>query len=106
MTGLFQERNHTMTAKKIDYLEKSSDGATVDIKLRRSYEFNGVKTSSIRMREPTVRDQLTTSEMQGSDARREIATFANLCDVKPSDIESLSMADYQRIQMAYGSFLD
>ncbi len=95
-----------MTTKKIDYLNKTADGAHVDITLRRAYELNGVKTSTLRMREPTVRDQLTTSEMQGSDARREVATFANLCDVRPIDIESLSMADYQRLQMAYGSFLD
>lgn len=88
------------------YLKPTDDGAYVDITLRRAYEFNGVKTSALRMREPTVRDQLATSEMQGSDARKEITTFANLCDVKPSDIESLAMADYQRIQLAYGSFLD
>ena len=92
--------------KNSTYLKPTEDGAHVDIILRRPYEFNGVKMNTLRMREPTVRDQLATSEMQGSDARKEITTFANLCDVLPKDVESLAMADYQRIQMAYGSFLD
>lgn len=96
-----------MTAKKSpSYLKTTADGAHVDITLRRAYSFNGVSTSTLRMREPTVRDQLATSEMQGSDAAKEIATFANLCDVTPDDIQNLAMADYQRIQLAYGSFLD
>lgn len=95
-----------MAKKTPEYLKLTTDGAHVDITLRRAYEFNGVSTGVLRMREPTVRDQLVTSEMQATDARKEITTFANLCQVKPDDIESLSMADYQRIQMAYGSFLD
>lgn len=94
------------TKKAPEYLKPTADGAHVDITLRRQYSFDNVPVSTLRMREPTVRDQLTTSEMQGSDARKEIATFANLCDVTPANIESLSMADYQRLQMAYGSFLD
>lgn len=94
-------------AKKIpDYLKPSTDGAFVDVTLRRKYKLNGVDTNAVRMREPTVRDQLTTSEMQCSDALKEITTFANLCDLVPDDIQSLSMADYQRLQLAYGSFLD
>ncbi len=92
--------------KKPEYLKPSADGAFVDVTLRRKYKLNGVDTDAVRMREPTVRDQLATSEMQCSDALKEITTFANLCEVSPDDIQSLSMADYQRLQLAYGSFLD
>ena len=94
------------TKKTPEYLKPTTDGAHVDITLRRQYMFDNVPVSTLRMREPTVRDQLATSEMTGSDARKEIATIANLCEVTPANIESLAMADYLRLQAAYTSFLN
>lgn len=35
----------------------------------------------------------------------EIRLFANLCEVAPAVIEDLHMADYQRLQELYQSFL-
>jgi hypothetical protein len=92
--------------KKPAYLKQSDDGSFVDITLRRPYLFAGVKSDTVRMREPTVKDQIVASEMTGSDALREVRTFANLCDLAPSDIENIGSPDYARLQTAYTSFFD
>lgn len=92
--------------KKPDYLKPSDDGAFVDVTLRRQYLLAGVKTSVVRMREPMVKDQIVASEMKGSDAVREVQTFANLCGVAPGEIEELGSPDYNRLQTAYTSFFD
>ena len=52
----------------------------------------------ISMREPTVEDQLAVAK--GSDAEREIALVANLCDLTPSEVKSLSLRNYRRVQAA------
>lgn len=78
----------------------------VDVKLSRSFEISGAKTDTVRMREPTVRDQEAAGNMQGSEATREITTLANLCEVSPDDIRNLSMRDYRRLQSAYLTFID
>lgn len=93
-----------MATKKPDWL-KEGPGYT-DITLSRAVDIAGVQTTSVRMREPTVRDQEAASEMSGSDAAREIATFANLCELAPDDIRNLPLRDYKRIQTAYMGFID
>jgi hypothetical protein len=60
---------------------------------------------NITMRRPKVRDMLASDKAKGSDAEKEIALFANLCEVAPVDIESLDMVDYQALQKAYQGFL-
>lgn len=67
---------------------------------------NGLDQGSLRMREPTVDDQIVHDEMKGSDALREVTMFANLCEVSPADIRKLSLKSYRRVQEAYGGFLD
>ena len=44
--------------------------------------------------------------MGGSDAAREIQTFANLCEQAPDDIRRLPLKDYKRLQAAYVNFID
>jgi hypothetical protein len=78
----------------------------VDVKLNRAIVIGGVKTDTVRMREPTVADQEAAGAIQGSDATREIITFANLCTLAPDEIRSLSIRDYKRLQSAYVSFID
>lgn len=89
---------------KTEYLTPG-DGF-VDVKLARAIEVAGVKTSVVRMREPTVADQETAGAIQGTDATREIVTFANLCTLAPDEIRSMTMRDYKRLQAAYVSFID
>jgi phage FluMu protein gp41 len=95
-----------MATKKPEYLKISADGSYIDVTLRRAYDLAGTKTSSVRMREPTVADQLAASEMTGSDARREIQTMSNLCGLAPDEIMTLSSPDYARLQAAYTNFFD
>jgi hypothetical protein len=87
-----------------DYL--SYNGGHCDVELARPTTFtNGIEQSKLRMREPTVEDQIVHDEMRGSDAIREVTMFANLCEVSPGDIRKLSMKSYQRVQEAYAGFL-
>lgn len=62
-------------------------------------------TQALTMRRPKVRDMLAADKAKGSDADKEIAMFANLCEVAPADIEALDMADYKALQQAYSGFL-
>ncbi|PKG50325.1 phage tail assembly protein [Halomonas sp. MES3-P3E] len=88
-----------------DYLSYS--GGYCDITLARPVTFaNGIEQKVLRMREPTVDDQIVHDETKGSDAIREVNMFANLCEVAPEDVRKLSMKSYQRVQKAYAGFLD
>lgn len=78
----------------------------VDVKLSRAIEIGGVKTDTVRMREPLVSDQEAIAAMQGTDATREITSIANLCTLAPDEIRSMTMRDYKRLQAAYTSFID
>ena len=61
--------------------------------------------AQVQDREPTVGDQLVADEMKGSEAAKEIATLANLCQVAPDDIKRLTLKDYKRLQAAFLGFL-
>nr|DAV41212.1 MAG TPA: tail assembly chaperone protein [Caudoviricetes sp.] len=78
----------------------------VDITLSRPVDIAGAAVSTLRMREPTVGDQLVAEKMRGEPADRELTLFANLCEVMPDDLKRLPMRDYKRVQQAYSSFLD
>lgn len=78
----------------------------VDIKLTSPLTIAGAEVKALRMREPTVADQLASEETKGTDAAREIAMFANLCEVAPDDIKRLTLKDYRAVQKAFAGFLD
>ena len=65
----------------------------------------GAKIDRLFLRRPKVRDMLAGDKAGGSDAEKEIRTFANLCEVSPETIEAMDMADYKRLQEAYANFL-
>lgn len=77
-----------------------------DIDLTRPLEIEGAPVSTMRMREPTVNDQVIASESKGSEAAREIAMFSNLCEVSPDDVRRLPLRDYKRLQRAFMGFTD
>lgn len=83
-----------------------NDNGYIDIELGKSLEIDGAKIAAIRMREPTVGDQLAMDEMKGSDAAKEISLFANLCEISPSDIKRLTLKDYKQLQKAFANFMD
>lgn len=94
-----------MAKKNPEWLKENADGS-FDITLSRPADIAGVKSATLRMREPTVADQEVASEMNGSDAAREITVFANLCDLAPDDIRKLPLREYKRLQTAYLAFID
>lgn len=77
---------------------------TEDIKLAVPIMVNGVETPVIRMREPTVRDQLAANKVNGDDAEKELVIFANLCGLAPNDLHSMKMRDYTKLQAVYAGF--
>lgn len=76
-------------SERPDYISETPDGGVAITLL------NG---RQIAMREPTVEDQLAVAK--GSDAEREISLVANLCDLSPSEVKSLSLRNYRRVQAA------
>lgn len=87
-------------AKKVE----PTDAGYVDIELSRPIEIDGVQVTTLRMREPTVADQLILEDMKGSDATKEVTLVANLCEVTPDDIKRLTLRDYRKVQKAFSGF--
>lgn len=88
-----------------EYLTYSADGHC-DIELDRMVALaSGVEVGALRMREPTVEDQVRHDEAKGSEAAKEIATMAHLCEMSPEDIKRLPLKSYKRLQEAYQGFL-
>jgi Phage tail assembly chaperone proteins, E, or 41 or 14 len=77
----------------------------VDVALSRPLSVSGAEVKALRMREPTVADQLVSEEMKGTDSAKEIAMLSNLCDVTPDEIKSLTLRDYKKVQAAFLAFI-
>ena len=90
-------------SKTPDYIQEGE--GFVDITLSRPFEVHGTKVTTVRMREPTVGDQLA-ADGKGGAAAQEIAMMTNLCEVGPDDIKRLPLKDYKRLQTALLLFID
>lgn len=75
-----------------------------EVTLSRPAKINGVETAVLKLREPTAGDLERFQESKGSDARREVEAFANLCEASPDDIRNLPVRDYSRLQAGYALF--
>lgn len=93
-----------MSDKTPDYI-KEGEGF-VDIELSRGLQIGAAKVGTVRMREPTVNDQLAADASKGTDAEKELAMMANLCELAPADIKAMPLRDYKRLQTAYLGFID
>lgn len=91
--------------KKPSWIKIGEDGS-VTVTLSRPFEINGAKLSYLVLREPTVDDQIVSSETRGSDVIKEVTLFSNLCTVAPSDLRRLPARDYMRLQAAFANFID
>lgn len=74
------------------------------ITLSKPVTINGTSVTELRMREPKVKDMRIARKGTPDDADQEIALFANLCEVRPADIDELSLVDYKKIQEAFQDF--
>lgn len=77
----------------------------VDIELSRPIEIDGAQVKVLRMREPTVADQLMLDDMKAGDATKEVTLVANLCEVTPDDVKKLKLRDYRKVQEAFAGFI-
>lgn len=93
-------------AKANPNVKLNDAGDAADITLSKPLDIGGTKLTALRMREPTVKDQLVMDESSGGAAKKEVSFFAHLTGQAPSDIERLPMRDYQRMQDAYSLFID
>jgi hypothetical protein len=75
------------------------------INLQYPVEIDGAKVSVLHLRRPKVRDLIAASKAGGVDpVQREVRLFSNLCEITPETVEELDIADYTKIQEAYGDF--
>lgn len=84
----------------------ANDTEYKEIVLKKPIDIDGAKITTLRMREPTVEDQLTAEKFSGSDGERELMTFANLCEVAPADLKKMTMRDYKGLQTAFLAFIN
>ncbi len=74
------------------------------ITLKYSVTIDGTTYAELNMRRSKVKDRLAVSSMQGTDERKEITLFANLCEVSPRVMEELDETDYANVQKVYVGF--
>lgn len=79
---------------------------SVEIKLRTPLKINGVETSVLTMREPTVGDQLAVDLKGGAPGQREKNLIANLCEIPTESMLEMTLHDYLNVQRAFTGFLD
>lgn len=79
---------------------------TVDIQLSKPITIIGAPISVLRMREPTVGDQMAMDKNGGTPAEQELSLVANLCMVAPADLHQLSLKDYKKVQAALQAFVE
>ncbi|MGE4169151.1 MAG: phage tail assembly protein [Candidatus Margulisiibacteriota bacterium] len=75
-----------------------------DIELSSPIEIDGTEIAALRMREPTVADQLAADAVKGGDSAKEVNLFANLCEITPDTIKRLTLKDYKKVQEAFVFF--
>lgn len=78
---------------------------TTTIKLKHPITVDGVEIKQLALRRPKVRDMIAADKGGGGDAEKELRVFSNLCEVTPSVLEELDLADYLALQGAYQDFL-
>ena len=77
----------------------------VEIVLDHPVEAQGATVTTVSMRRPRVADQLAAEKTPGGDGAREVALFANLCQVAPDTIRAFALSDYLEMQRVFRDFL-
>ena len=82
----------------------SSKRPSETIKLQFPVVIDGANVTTLVMRRPTVRDQLSFEEGKGSEARKVVNMLANLCEVTPDTIMDLDQSDFTRLGEVLSGF--
>ncbi|MCG9107774.1 phage tail assembly protein, partial [Laribacter hongkongensis] len=56
------------------------------ITLKKPIQLNGITVNQLRMREPTLGDQLDVNQLAKSNEEREIMMLSRLCDCAHTDL--------------------
>lgn len=75
------------------------------IKFSREYQFNGEWTDELKMREPTIQDEIIAQETAPNEKMIQLQMFANLCDISLDELKQLSSKDGMKVAKAYEDFL-
>lgn len=74
------------------------------IKLKQAIEVDGALVKELSMREPLVSDMLAVDSADTGAATQEIEMLANLCEIPPVALHSLTLRDYGKLQKALADF--
>jgi hypothetical protein len=74
------------------------------IQLSYPVEVSGVKVDRLTLRRPKVRDT-QAAEKAGNGQAYDVALLAALCDVEPSAIQDLDLADFKKLQEVVQGFI-
>lgn len=85
-----------------EYIAEGSDHS-LTVSLERGLEISGAKVTSLKLREPTLEDQLTSQKI-GENAEAEVMLITNLAEVSPDDLRQIKMRDFMRLQEALRFF--
>lgn len=88
------------------YIKEDSSTGNLVITLKKGINVDGLAVKEVTMREPMLRDQLQAAKAEKAMEDREIYIIALLIGQAPSDIETVSANDWNRLQTAYGFFID
>lgn len=92
--------------KLSDFLKINEDGS-MSITLSKPLKIAGdVSATELRMREPTVDDNLYMEALDGGEITKETKMMAHLCGLTFNDMRPMPNRDYRRLQSAYTSFID
>jgi hypothetical protein len=82
------------------WLSVTAENAVVS--LSRPSEINGVQVDKLTLRSPTVREVRAADRAAGGDdEQRELVLFAELAGAAVTDLEGLTVVDYNRLQAGY-----
>lgn len=83
-----------------DWMTVSAESVTVKLTVPSS--FNGVKSDTITLRSPSLKDVRNCQKAHPNDEEAvDLMLFASLAEVGTSDMEGLKLKDYLRVQTAY-----
>jgi len=84
------------------YIKEVADGS-LTVALSRGFEVAGAKVTSLKLREPSLEDQLASQKV-GNNAEAEVMLIANLAELAPEELRGVKMRDFLRLQEALGFF--
>lgn len=85
-----------------EYITEGPDHS-LTVSLERGLEISGAKVTSLKLREPTLEDQLTSQKI-GENAEAEVMLITHLAEVSPDDLRQIKMRDFMRLQEALRFF--